>query len=87
LTGFETNGHRCELLRAFALLEPAISETGLQWAVTYPRYALASGLEYLLYFTRRRSVGIVMLCGGDKPTQRRDIKRAKCISGEIGDDL
>ena len=40
LTGFETNGHKFELLRAFALLKPAISETGLQWEVTYLRCAL-----------------------------------------------
>ena len=42
---------------------------------------------YRLYFTRRRSVVIVPLCGGDKSTQKRDIKRAKRISSEIGDDL
>jgi len=29
-----------ELLRTFALLKPAISETGLQWEVTYLRCAL-----------------------------------------------
>lgn len=45
------------------------------------------GPGYRLYFTRRRSVVIVMLCGGDKSTQKRDIKRAKHISNEIGDDL
>jgi len=45
------------------------------------------GPGYRLYFTRRRSVVIVLLCGGDKSTQRRDIKRAKRISSEIGDDL
>ena len=45
------------------------------------------GPGYRLYFTRRRSVGIVMLCGGDKSTQGRDIKRAKRIANEIGDDL
>ena len=45
------------------------------------------GPGYRLYFIRRRSVVIVLLCGGDKSTQRRDIKRAKRISSEIGDDL
>ena len=45
------------------------------------------GPGYRLYFTRRRSVVIVILCGGDKSTQRRDIKRAKRIASEIGDDL
>lgn len=45
------------------------------------------GPGYRLYFTRRRSVVIVILCGGDKSTQRQDIKRAKRIASEIGDDL
>lgn len=45
------------------------------------------GPGYRLYFTRRRSVVIIMLCGGDKSTQRGDIKRAKRIASEIGDNL
>jgi putative addiction module killer protein len=45
------------------------------------------GPGYRLYFTRRRSMVIVILCGGDKSTQRREIKRTKRISNEIGDDL
>jgi putative addiction module killer protein len=45
------------------------------------------GPGYRLYFTRCRSVVIVLLCGGDKSTQRRDIKHAKRIASEIGDDL
>jgi putative component of toxin-antitoxin plasmid stabilization module len=30
---------------------------------------------------------ILILCGGDKSTQRQDIKRAKRIASEIGDEL
>jgi len=37
------------------------------------------GLGYRLYFTRRGSILIVMLAGGDKSTQARDIKRAQRI--------
>lgn len=35
------------------------------------------GPGYRLYFTRRQNVLIVMLAGGDKSTQGRDIKRAQ----------
>ena len=34
------------------------------------------GAGYRLYFTRRGRVVIVMLAGGDKSTQKRDIERA-----------
>ena len=37
------------------------------------------GAGYRLYFTRRGSLLIVMLAGGDKSTQSRDIKRAQRI--------
>lgn len=37
------------------------------------------GPGYRLYFTRRGSVLIVMLAGGAKSTQARDIKRAHAI--------
>lgn len=35
------------------------------------------GPGYRLYFTRRHNVLIVMLAGGEKSTQGRDIKRAQ----------
>ena len=35
------------------------------------------GAGYRLYFTRRGNILIVMLAGGDKSTQARDIKRAQ----------
>jgi putative addiction module killer protein len=34
------------------------------------------GAGYRVYFTRRGSVVIVLLCGGDKATQDKDINRA-----------
>ena len=40
---------------------------------------VAFGPGYRLYFTRRESILIVMLAGGDKSTQTRDIKRAQRI--------
>jgi putative addiction module killer protein len=35
------------------------------------------GQGYRLYFTIRNGEIIVLLCGGDKSTQQRDIKKAK----------
>lgn len=43
------------------------------------------GAGYRLYFTRRSRVLIVMLAGGDKGSQARDIKRARRIASELGD--
>ena len=43
----------------------------------------AFGPGYRLYFTRRHSILIVMLAGGDKSTQVRDIKRAQRILQQL----
>jgi putative addiction module killer protein len=41
------------------------------------------GPGYRLYFARRGSILIVMLAGGDKSTQTKDIKRAQKILKEL----
>lgn len=41
------------------------------------------GPGYRLYFVRRGEVVIVLLCGGDKSTQARDIERAKSLAKEL----
>ena len=41
------------------------------------------GPGYRLYFTRRGSVLIVLLAGGDKSTQARDIRRAQRMLKEL----
>jgi putative addiction module killer protein len=40
------------------------------------------GPGYRLYFVRRGELLIVLLCGGDKSTQARDIERAKTLARE-----
>ena len=41
------------------------------------------GPGYRLYFLRRGSVLIVLLCGGDKSTQQQDILRARMLAKDI----
>lgn len=41
------------------------------------------GPGYRLYFMRRGDVVVVLLCGGDKSSQSRDIELAKKLAGEI----
>ena len=38
------------------------------------------GPGYRLYFMRRGDSLVVLLCGGDKATQQRDIQRAKVVA-------
>jgi putative addiction module killer protein len=41
------------------------------------------GAGYRMYFTRRQRIVLILLCGGDKSTQARDIARAKRMTHEI----
>ncbi len=41
------------------------------------------GPGYRVYFLQRGEIVIVLLCGGDKRTQARDIKRAIKMAGEL----
>jgi putative addiction module killer protein len=43
------------------------------------------GPGYRVYFQRRGAVLIVLLCGGDKKTQARDIEMAKKLAKEWSD--
>ena len=44
------------------------------------------GAGYRVYFTRRQRVVIVLLCGGDKSTQTKDIASAKQIARAIDEE-
>jgi putative addiction module killer protein len=41
------------------------------------------GPGYRVYFTRRGDTIVVLLCGGDKASQARDIVRAKALMNEL----
>ncbi len=42
-----------------------------------------TGAGYRVYFTLRDGRLVVLLCGGDKATQRRDIRRAQKLLKEV----
>ena len=44
------------------------------------------GPGYRVYFAQRRKTFVLLLCGGDKKTQQRDIAMAKALAREWSDD-
>ena len=42
-----------------------------------------AGQGYRVYYTVRRSTVVILLCGGDKSSQRRDVRLAQRMAGEI----
>jgi putative addiction module killer protein len=45
------------------------------------------GPGYRLYFTRRGKVVVILLWGGNKSSQKRDIRRAVELESLLGEDL
>jgi len=41
------------------------------------------GPGYRLYFARKNNVLVVLLCGGDKSSQQRDIRRAMALARSL----
>ena len=41
------------------------------------------GAGYRVYFTRRQRIVVILLCGGDKSSQAKDIARARSLAQEI----
>lgn len=44
---------------------------------------IAYGPGYRVYFTRRGLRLVILLCGGDKSSQRRDIRTAKVLAKDL----
>jgi putative addiction module killer protein len=44
---------------------------------------IAHGPGYRVYFVQRGDVLVVLLCGGDKSSQDRDIERAKAMARQL----
>ena len=44
------------------------------------------GAGYRVYFVQRESVVYLLLCGGDKSTQKRDIARAKVMQKQLDEE-
>ena len=44
------------------------------------------GAGYRVYFVQRESVVYLLLCGGEKSTQKRDIARAGAIKKQLDED-
>ena len=43
------------------------------------------GPGYRVYFARRGDILVILLCGGDKGSQSRDIARAKALAEQLED--
>ncbi|MCY3598825.1 MAG: type II toxin-antitoxin system RelE/ParE family toxin [Gemmatimonadetes bacterium] len=41
------------------------------------------GGGYRIYYTIRNNAVVILLCGGDKSSQQRDIERARRMAGEL----
>ena len=41
------------------------------------------GPGYRIYYTLRQNIVVILLCGGDKSSQARDIRRARQIAEEL----
>jgi len=54
--------------------------SNVEWFRGIGEYKIDWGPGYRIYFQKRGSTIIVLLCGGDKSTQAKDIKAAKRLA-------
>ena len=50
------------------------------WGMESASCVFTMGLDYRIYFQKRGDTIIVLLCGGNKSTQAKDIKTAKRLA-------
>jgi putative addiction module killer protein len=66
---------------------PAISSEGVEIgrldASVWPPLRIPYGPGYRVYFLRRGDAVVVLLGGGDKSSQKRDVERAKEIASRL----
>lgn len=68
---------RSKISKPLALYQPTLALRGpLQLRIDF-------GPGYRLYFAQRGKVLIILLCGGDKSTQARDIRKAKALAADL----
>ena len=51
----------------------------VKWIGTIGEYRIDWGPGYRIYFTRRGKAVLLLLCGGDKKSQKADIKAAQAM--------
>lgn len=55
----------------------------MKWLDGIGELRVDTGPGYRLYFVRRGAAWVLLLCGGDKGSQTRDIERAKAMAAEL----
>ena len=64
------------------VLPMGMRETLSPWVRGISELRIHYGPGYRVYFHKRGNTVIVLLCGGDKGTQKKDIKTAKRLAQE-----
>jgi putative addiction module killer protein len=59
--------------------------TSRQWEKTVSELRIHYGAGYRVYFVKRGSRLIVLLCGGDKSSQANDINTAQALAAKLED--
>jgi len=54
-------------------------------SATVSELKIDAGPGYRLYYTMRGPIVVILLCGGDKSSQKRDVKRAEKIASSLED--